>query len=170
MTHGKLRMRLDLRTGLDFISNAIGRIMVVAGFFLLIAAVALFSSVYQWSSAVSFVLGIFLIFTGAIVHYESPTLKVPSWEGWGVILVCVSTLFMASAVVVVLYAVPGALWSMPTFMRRFWGTPREGRDYLLLLDLQRPSAWLAPFLALTGIGLFVVGLLLKFSRNLIKTA
>lgn len=163
MTHGKLRMPIDLRTGLDFVSNAIGRIMVVAGFFLLIGAVALFSKAYQFSSVASFVLGVFLIVTGAIVHYESPALKVPSREGWGAILVCVSTVFLASALVVILYAVPGSLFAMP----RSWGRAGSTTDYILLLDLQRPNAWLAPFLAWTGIGLLVLGLLLKFSREIL---
>jgi hypothetical protein len=156
-------MPLDLRAGLDFLGNAIGRIMVVAGFFLLIASVALFSKAYQWSSIASFVLGAFFIITGAIVHYESPTLKVPSREGWGAILVCVSAVFIASAAVVTLYAVPGALWAMP----RSWGRAGSTTDYILLLDLRRPNAWLAPFLAWTGIGLLVVGLLLKFSREIL---
>jgi len=161
MTHGKPRMPLDLRARLGFVSDAIGRIMVVVGFFLLIAAVALFSKAYQWSFAAALMLGVFLIVFGIVLHYESLTLKVPSKGGLGTILMCTSTMFLAGGIVAALFAVPGSLWAIPF---RIHG----GTEYVLLLRLDRPNAWLTPILMWIGVGLFVFGFLLKFSGEILS--
>ena len=159
MTHGKLSMPIDLKAALGFFSDAIDKIMLVAGFFLLILAVFLSSPMYPWFSAASFLFGVILIVVGTILHYESFALKVPSREGWGTILICVSAVFMAAAVVVSLFAVPGSVWiSRAGF--------KPGQRSVILITLTRPNAWLAPILGWTGIGLLVFGAMLKFFRDI----
>jgi hypothetical protein len=159
MTVGKSNMPIDLKAALELFSDVIDKIMIVAGFFFLIIAVALFSKAYQWFSAASLLLGVLLIVVGTIVHFESFTLKVPSREGWGTVLVCVSSVFMASAVIVSLFAVPSSIFAMPTSYHR-------GADYIILVSLTRPNAWLAPILVWVGIGLLVLGIVLKFSEDI----
>jgi len=163
MTHGKLGMSIDFRPVLDFFREAMGKVLVLIGFFLLISSVALFSKAWQYSSLTSLVLGVFLVVVGIVVHYESPTLKFPSREGWGTILVCVSALFFATAVGFFLFAVPGSVWAMPAA----WGRRGVG-EVILLVDLTRPSAWLTPILIWAGIGVFGFGVLLKFSREYLE--
>lgn len=156
-------MSIDFRSVLDFFHEAIGKVMVLIGLFLLISSVALFSKAWQYSSIASLVFGVFLIVVGIVVNYESPTLKVPSREGWGTILVCASAVFFATAVGFFLFAVPGSVWAMPAV----WGRRGVGQ-VILLMDLARPSAWLAPIFIWGGVGLFVLGVLLKFSREYLE--
>jgi len=155
MRHGKLKMAIGLKSAWELLRDAIDKLMLVAGFFLLIIAVFLFSPIYQWVSAVSFLFGVLLIVVGTILHFESFSLKVPSREGWGTILICVSTVFMASAVIVFLFAVPGPAYLVPTSFR-------PGAESILLITLTRPNAWLAPILAWIGTGLLILGALIKF--------
>jgi len=158
MTHGKLNMTIDLKAALGFFSDVIDKILLVAGFFFLILAVFLLSPMYQWFSAASFLLGVLLIVVGTILHFESFALRVPSREGWGTILICVSAVFMATAAIVAFFAVPGSGW-----MSRAGFKP--GQRSVILITLARPNAWLAPILGWTGIGLLVFGAMLKFFRD-----
>jgi len=159
MTRGKLDMPIDLKAALEFFSNSMDKILLVAGFFLLIVAIVLFSPIYQWFSAASFLFGVLLIVVGTILHFESFTLKVPSREGWGTILICVSAVFLATAVIVTFFAEPGSVHMLPTS----W---KPGGEYIILISLTRPVAWLAPILAWSGIGLLVFGVTLKFFRDI----
>lgn len=163
MTHGKVGMSIDFRSVLDFFHEAIGRVLVLVGFFLLISSVALFSKAWQYSSMASLVLGVTLVVVGIVVHFESPTLKVPSREGWGTILVCISAVFFATAVGFFLFAVPGSVWAMPASLGR-----RGVGEVILFMDLTRPNAWLSPILIWSGVGLFAFGILLKFSREYLE--
>lgn len=163
MTHGKLGMSIDVKSVLDFFHEAIGKVMVLLGFLLLVSSVALFSKAWQYSSIASLVLGVSLVVVGVVIHYESPTLKVPSREGWGTILVCVSAVFFATAIGFFLFAVPGSVWAMPAS----WGRRGVGES-ILLMDLTRPNMWLTPILMWSGIGLFAFGILLKFSREYLE--
>lgn len=147
-------MPIDLEAILEFFSDAIDKIMLVAGFFFLIIAVSLFSPVYQWFSAASFLFGVLLIIVGSILHFESFTLKIPSREGWGTILICASAMFMATAGIVTFFAEPGSVIILPTSFR-------PGAKSIMLITLTRPIAWLAPVLAWIGIGLLVFGFMLK---------
>lgn len=153
-------MPINLRAALDFLRNVIGRIMVLAGFLFLVISVLLFTPMYQWLFAVSFFLGVFLIIFGIALHFESFTLKVPSREGWGTILICVSAFCIASALIVALFAVVGETHILPTSFRR-------GAENIILISLARPNAWLAPILIWAGVGFFVFGLLLKLSREIL---
>lgn len=148
-------MPIDLEAVLEFFSDAMGKIMIIAGFFFLIIAVSLFSRVYQWLSMTSFLLGVLLIVVGTILHFETLTWKVPSKKGWGTILLSVSAMFLAVSAAVFFFAVPGSAWMLPTSFRR-------GAQDVLLIDLAHPSAWLAPILVWTSIGLLVIGVMLKF--------
>lgn len=151
-------MPIDLEAVLEFFSDAMGKIMIIAGFFFLIIAVSLFSRVYQWLSMTSFLLGVLLIVVGTILHFETLTWKVPSKKGWGTILICVSAMFMASAVAFFFFAVPGSAWILPTSFRR--GDVRG--SYIILIDLKRPSAWLTPIMGCIGIILLIFASVLKF--------
>jgi uncharacterized membrane protein len=159
MTHGKTFMSIDLKEALEFLRDAIDKIILVTGFFLLILAVALFSRTYQWYSSISLLCGVLLIVVGISLHYESFTLKIPSAEGWGTILMGISALFMAAAVIVFLFAVPGRAYVLPTSFR-----PRA--ENIIFITLTRPNAWIAPIFAGIGIGLFIFGVVLKFFRDI----
>ena len=148
-------MPIDFGAVAEFLHNIIDRIMVLAGIFFLIIAVLEFSPAYQWFTVASFLFGGFLIVSGIALHFESFTLKVPSREGWGTILMCVSVLCMSGAIMVALFAVAGKAYLLPTSFRR-------GADYILLVELVRPTLWLAPILLWGGVGLFLFGLALKF--------
>lgn len=157
--HGKLSMPTSHRAVSESFFDVIDKIMLVTGFLLLVAAVALFSKAYQWVSAASFVLGVLLVVVGAILRSESFRLKVPSKEGWGAILICVSAAVMAGAVIALFFAVPGQSFIMPTSFRR-------GADSIIMINLDRPNAWLSPILAAFGLGLLVFGVVLKFHRDI----
>ncbi len=152
-------MPIDFKAALQFFSDAIDKIMLVAGFFFLIMAVSLFSVVYQWFSAASFLVGVHLIVVGTILHFESFTLKVPSREGWGTILICVSAELVAAATMLALFAVPGRAVILPTGFK-------PGSGYIAIINSTRPYLWLAPILALSGIGLLLFGVVLKFFREI----
>jgi hypothetical protein len=155
----KLNMPPNLKAALEFLRDTVDKIMLVAGFFLLFLAFALFSRAYQWSSAVSLISGVLLIVVGIILHYESFTWKVPSAEGWGTILMCISAVFMAATVIVFFFAVPGRVFILSGLRGRSEST--------MLITLTRPNAWLAPILASIGIGLLVFGVVLKFLRDIL---
>lgn len=159
MPHGKFNMCVDFRTVLESLGDVAGRLMVAAGIFLVIFAVLQFTPAYQWFSFASFLFGVFLIVTGIAVHFESFRVKVPSKEGWGTILMCLSVLCIAAAVTFLFYAEVGRAYIMPTSFRR-------GAEKLILIDLARPTAWLAPILFWTGIGFLVSGFVLKFSKEI----
>jgi hypothetical protein len=152
-------MSIEFQAASEFFRNIIDKIMVVAGIISLLASVALFSPMYQWVSEVTFLSGVLLIVLGAVLHFESFTLKVPSREGWGTILMCVAAMFMATAVMFLLFAVPGGAYVMPTSFRR-------GAESIILISLTRPNAWLAPILIWVSVGFLVFGLFLKFSRDI----
>lgn len=152
-------MPIDLKAALEFIRDVIGKIMIVAGSFLLILAVALFSRAYQWLSAASFLFGVLLILVGIILHFESLTLKVPSLEGWGTILICISAMFMATAVVAFFFAVPGKPYLIPSSFR-------QGAPKIVVITLAHPNAWLTPILACIGVGFLALGVFLKFFRDI----
>ena len=155
MTQGKVGMPIDLEAVAEFLHNIIDRIIVLAGIFLLIIAILQFSPAYQWFTVASFLFGVFLIVFGVALHFESFTLKVPSKEGWGTILMCVSVLCMSTAIMVALFAVAGGAYILPTSFRR-------GAESIVVIQLVRPILWLAPILLWGGVGLLLIGLALKF--------
>jgi hypothetical protein len=149
------------QTASEFFRGIIDKIMVVAGISLLVTSVVLFSSMYQWFSAAVFLFGVFLILLGAVLHFETLSWKIPSREGWGTIVLCFAAMLMATAVVVLFFAVPGEvfIWQMRKGAR--------GPEVLYaLFDLIHPTAWLAPILAWAGVGFLALGVFLKFSRDI----
>lgn len=152
-------MPIDLAAALEFLRDVKDRIMAVVGFVFVIIAVLQFSPMYQLFSVASFLFGVFLIIFGVALHFESLTLKVPSREGWGTIMICVSAFCIASAAMFALFAVVDKLLILPTSFRR-------GADNIMVITLARPYAWLAQILIWAGVGLFVFGLVLKFSREI----
>jgi hypothetical protein len=151
-------MLIDIKTALGFISRIIDKIMVVVGAFFIIFAILQFTPAYQWVSFSSFLFGVFLIVVGVALHFESPSFKVPSREGWGTILICLSFLLMATAITLLLYAVIGRMQIVPTSFRR-------GAESLIRFGLDRPAAWLAPILFWSGVGVLIFGIVLKLSRD-----
>lgn len=148
-------MPIGLGAVLGFLHDIVDRIMVLAGIFFLIIAILQFSPAYQWFTVASFLFGVFLIVFGTALHFESFTLKVPSREGWGTILICVSVLCMSTAMMVALFAVAGKAHILPTSFRR-------GAENIIVIELVRPTLWLAPILLWGGVGLLLFGLALKF--------
>jgi hypothetical protein len=137
------------------------KIMVIAGIFLLVASVALFTAMYQWFSGAVFLSGVFLILLGVVLHFETLSWKIPSIAGWGTIAMCFAVMLMATAAVVLLFAVPGEVFT--------WLARKGARSPLVLtvlFDLNHPIAWLAPIFAWVGVGFLVLGVFLKFSREI----
>ncbi len=150
-----MSMQVDAKTALEFFGGVADRIMIIAGFFFVIVAVLEFTVAYQLFSISSFVFGIFLVVIGIALHFESPKLKIPSVGGWGTILICLSPILMAIAFAVPLYAVIGRTYIMPTSFR-------QGAQQLILIDLARPNTWVGPILFWSGIGVLILGILIKF--------
>lgn len=150
------------QTASEFFKDIKDKIMVVAGTSLLVASVVLFSSMYQWFSGAVFLSGVFLILLGVVLHFETLSWKIPSREGWGTIVLCFSVMLMATALVVLFFAVPGEAF--------IWLQRKGARSPLvlyMLFDLIHPAAWLAPILAWVSVGFLVLGVFLKFSRDII---
>lgn len=144
-----------------FFRGTTDKIMVVAGISLLVASVALFTAMYQWFSGAVFLSGVFLVLLGVVLHFETLSLKVPSRGGWGTIVVCLGVMLMATAAVVLFFAVPGEVFT--------WLARKGARSPLVLtvlFDLNHPFAWLAPIFVWVGVGFLVLGLFLKFSREI----
>jgi uncharacterized membrane protein HdeD (DUF308 family) len=90
-------MQINAREAKEFIGNTINKVMVVCGILLLVVALLYITQAFQWVSTISFILGVFLITLGAILHVESFKLKMPSREGWGAILILISAVFLSAA-------------------------------------------------------------------------
>jgi hypothetical protein len=145
----------------EFFRGIMNKIMVVAGISLLVASVALFTAMYQLLSGAVFLSGVFLVLLGVVLHFETLSWKVPSREGWGTIAICFAVMLMATTVVVLLYAVPGEVFT--------WLQRKGARSPLVLyvlFDLNHPIAWLAPIFACVSVGFLVLGVFLKFSREI----
>ena len=135
--------------------------MVVVGVSLLVASVALFTAMYQLLSGAVFLSGVFLILLGLVLHFETLSWKIPSKAGWGTVAMCLAVMLMATAAVVLLFAVPGEVFT--------WLARKGARSPLVLtvlFDLNHPIAWLAPIFAWVGVGFLVLGVFLKFSREI----
>ena len=145
----------------EFFRGIMNKIMVVAGISLLVASIALFTAMYQWLSGAVFLSGVFLVLLGVVLHFETLSWKVPSREGWGTIAICFAVMLMATAAVVLLFAVPGEVFT--------WLQRKGARSPLVLyvlFDLNHPAAWLAPIFAYVSVGFLLLGVFLKFSREI----
>jgi len=152
-------MPIRHKTVWGFVGGVVDKVFVLIGFSLLIFAVSSFSQAYQWEFALGLPLGVFLIMVGIVLHFEVFTLKIPSREGYGTILLCVSVLFMAGAVIAAFFAVPGESYAFPT-------SDKPGAKWITVLQLERPNAWLAPILFGLGVGLLILGFVLRSFRDI----
>lgn len=176
-------MPIGIRPILDSFRDAIGRIVIILGAFFILIAVLYLRPAYQWVSCLSLLLGVTSIIIGIALHFEAFKWKVPSLEGLGTILMYVSPLFMAAALVTLIFALPTdkflilpAYWGdiedsspffyiPPTYTPGHYGQPRNRANpdwpvYISVITC-RPYAWLAAPLVLTGLGFLAFGFLAR---------
>lgn len=151
-------MPIRHKTVWGFVGGVIDKVFVLVGFSAHRSSF-FFSQAYQWEFALGLLLGVFLIMVGIVLHFEVFTLKIPSLEGYGTILLCASVLFMAGAVIAAFFAVPGESYAFPT-------SDKPGAKWITVLQLERPNAWLAPILFGLGVGLLILGFVLRSFRDI----
>jgi hypothetical protein len=145
---------------LDFFEDSLGDLLIVASVLLFLVAVLFFTPFYQWVSGLAFFFGAVLLISGLAIRLEGPlTLTTPSRSGLGTILICVSLVAFASAVICIIFAVPSGF---TIFRIRSEGAWFQG----IHLNVAEPLSWLFMPLITIGLGLLVVGALLKFHGGL----
>ena len=141
---------------LDSIGDVAGDLLVVASVLLLFIGVLYMSSFYQWFSALALFSGVVLLVTGFAIRLMGPlTLTKPSIGGLGAILICISLVTIASAGIFALFATPAGLRLRGSIFKGYF------TGYVGTIETAHPLVWLLTPLATIGLGLLVVGVLLK---------
>ena len=155
---------MKIRAILDFFRDSIELIMISLGIFSIFVALLLLTRVYQYGSSALWLLGVTLIIIGIVLYFESFQWKVPSVKGFGTLLICISFVFVAVAVVAIFFAVPRGLFIQPGDPLH----PRPNSDTLIIsMPIERPYVWLAAPLMLTCLGLLAFGFLLRFVDDIL---
>lgn len=155
-------MQMEIRSILDFIRDHVDAMVISLGIFSIFIALLLLTRVYQYVSSVMWLFGVSLIIVGTALHFEPFQLKVPSRKGFGTLLMYISGLFMAAAVVATIFGVPTGLLIRPSDP---WH-PRTSSSTLISMSIERPYVWLAAPLMLTGLGILAFGFLLRFANDI----
>jgi len=170
-------LAFDIYRFLDSLKDSIDTILIVLGTFFIFLTVPSLTPDNQWFSALSLLTGVILVVAGVALHFESFKWKVPSLEGFGAIIIYASFVLMAVAVISAFFALPGGIAAIPAHESSYRAvdehgspfgfiTPGPPSGYFLVVLLDRPNAWFATPLMITGIGLLVFGFLLKFARDI----
>jgi len=140
---------------LDSVRDIAGDLLIIASVLLFFIAVLYMSTFYQIVSGVTLFLAVVFLVSGLAIRLEGPlTLTKPSISGFGTILICVSLVAIASIGILMLYTTPTGIRIITHISH---GTVTKE---MIILSAQ-PFAWLVAPLATIGLGLLIVGGLLK---------
>jgi len=170
-------LEINVRAIFDYARDSIDKILIVAGVFFIFLTVPLLTPADQLLSALSLLVGVISTIIGVGLHFESFSWKIPSLQGLGTIMIYVSFVFIALAVIFAFFTLPTAVIGIPAHWSSYGPLDEHGspfayythgapRGYFLAMITDRPTAWLAPPLLAVGLGFLCLGFILKSARHI----
>jgi len=145
----------DLVAVYDYISDAIGRVMLLIGVVLLVVGVLAFNPFGSVLSAGSFFFGILFTVFGMLVQLGFFPRNLRSLSGVGTILICLSIVFITFSIVVVEFVDLDLVKIVPSIFRG------AIIGYKPLMESERPYLWLSVLFMQFGLATLIIGIALR---------
>lgn len=148
----KMPQSTDILKIRSFVEENMGKILVVTGLMLLLLGVLLLSSFTSLASVSFLYFGATITLTGFLVQLEIVTSNFSIRQRIGVALILASVFFFSGSFISIVYTEVG-----PWIIR-----PGGEDEFLFRIKIIHPSAWLSGILFLIGMGIFIIGFVIKY--------